>query len=1249
MTLLTGDKVRVQLGADGRPIVRQVTAAPRADGSTTAFHTLIHAGDTYVIPSDALSMLASHTIDWHLFDIAELVASGYDDERTDQLPIIVQYPHGRSDLAQQQLPATTPGHVLDSIDATAVGVRKSEAGQFWAALSRHSPVAAAKVWLDRKVTVALDKSVPQIGAPAAWAAGFDGSGVRIAVLDTGLDAGHPDFAGKVVAARSFVPGVTSTQDGHGHGTHVSSIAAGTGAADHGVYKGVAPGAQLIVGKVLDDNGSGQASWAIEAMEWATRTEHADVVNMSLTGGATDGTDPMSQAVNDLSETTGALFTIAAGNSGPRADTVASPGAADLALTVAAVDKSDRLADFSSRGPRVGDRALKPDLAAPGVDIVAARAAGSSLGQVVDDHYMMLSGTSMAAPHAAGAAAILAQQHPDWDGQTIKAALTSTAFDVGYTAYQQGSGRLDVGRASGQSVHADAGLNFGVSPYGDRAPRTKTITYTNDSHDPVTLELHGTLSSYTGSPAPHGMLGLAQNSLTVPANGRASVTVALDPSGAAAGAFQGVVTATDPTGKIKLRTTIGAYLEPQHFDLTLEVTPPRGATDVTVSGGLVVREDGRDDLDDGPIALAAGLRAGAHLLGGTYSVQAVVSWRDAAGERQYALPIAPEVAVGKDTTVRFDLNAARRLTIRTPTPTESYDGGVSIRRVSAGSGWDVRSELASDYGSQNYWLLPTRSVKLGAFHLATEQLRGAAPVTMQVVGPGHASLHPQYQAADDTVARLKGRAIVPLQDVGLGRPEDFARIHLRGALVLMRPTDICTNSCGPAIADRIDAAAQAGAIGVVVAGPAARVSLGDRAFALPVMTLPADEAESLAAGAKRAAIKIRFEGQTGPHSVYSLAFSTDGGVPAVPTYEVKDRELYKITDRVHADRPAGTHILRTTNDLSNTLSTSFTLDSPGTMTEYVGPVSATRAWTRAADQTYDGSADTAYESADETFPNRGSRTEDWYSVPQVPGVPAVPASVGQPRLCMGLCRAGDTVLPWFWLTSDEPTHSGSQSWYGGSPGDQPVPQETLSLSTSGRELPLELREVHVVAGWAAHFWWPAFTVPTGKATYQLAERYRSPLPSQRYATEVDTDLTFVTERPDPSSALCLGQWFPIYAVVSKDEPCAALPSLHLRYDVGADLDNTLPAGRVHTITITPYQNGLLAAGPKVKSLQAWVSYDDGSKWQEVAVRPAAHGAFIALLKHPQLGETAGAVSLRFEARDAAGTSIRQTIHRAYGLR
>lgn len=289
---------------------------------------------------------------------------------------------------------------LAAVRATALKTDARRARAFWAGITPDTPTAPrsldadtgiGKLWLDRKIEPTLSESVPQVRAPEAWAEGFDGTGSKVAVLDTGIDATHPDVKGAIVASKSFVPG-ESTDDKVGHGTHVASTIAGSGAASDGAKKGVAPGAALYVGKVLSDAGEGTESAIIEGMQWA-RDEGVDVVSMSLgTNTASDGVDPVSQAVNALSADGGPLFVVAAGNNAD-VGSIGSPGAAEAALTVGAVSKQDTRAAFSSQGPVRRTYAIKPDISAPGVGISAAAAHPAEGGPM----YQSMTGTSMATP------------------------------------------------------------------------------------------------------------------------------------------------------------------------------------------------------------------------------------------------------------------------------------------------------------------------------------------------------------------------------------------------------------------------------------------------------------------------------------------------------------------------------------------------------------------------------------------------------------------------------------------------------------------------------------------------------------------------------------------------------------------------------------------------------------------------------------------------------------------------------------
>src|SRR5262249_25652003 len=152
------------------------------------------------------------------------------------------------------------------------------------------------------------------------------------------------------------------------------------------------GAKLVIGKVLGDDGGGSDSDVIAGMEWAAT--QAKIVNMSLGSDYVDpSNNPVADAVNALSAKYGTLFVGAAGNAGPGVGTVGTPGDADAALTVGAVDSADQVAPFSS----VGGPQSKPDIAAPGVETISARAAGTSMGTIIDADYTAASGTSMATP------------------------------------------------------------------------------------------------------------------------------------------------------------------------------------------------------------------------------------------------------------------------------------------------------------------------------------------------------------------------------------------------------------------------------------------------------------------------------------------------------------------------------------------------------------------------------------------------------------------------------------------------------------------------------------------------------------------------------------------------------------------------------------------------------------------------------------------------------------------------------------
>lgn len=351
------------------------------------------------------------------------------EEAAAPIPVIVRYRESavRSSSVRVGVQATYVYHLTPTLAATMS--RDDIAG-----LSDQDNVEF--IWLDEEIHTCIDRSLPAISVPAVWDAGFRGAGIKIAIVDTGIDRTHPDFAGRIVDGASFVSG--DYQDDNGHGTHVASTCAGSGAARQGTYTGVAPEARLYAAKVLDQGGSGSMSGVMAGVEWAVdRGVH--VINLSLGGsGSSDGLDALSLTCN-AAVAQGVVVCVAAGNEGPMARTIGSPGAAADVITIGATDRRDRVASFSSRGP-TRDGRTKPDLCFPGVDIVAARAAGTTMGSPLGDFYTASSGTSMATPHASGLAALLLQAQPGVSPAQVKAAMMETALDIGADSNAQGAGR-----------------------------------------------------------------------------------------------------------------------------------------------------------------------------------------------------------------------------------------------------------------------------------------------------------------------------------------------------------------------------------------------------------------------------------------------------------------------------------------------------------------------------------------------------------------------------------------------------------------------------------------------------------------------------------------------------------------------------------------------------------------------------------------------------------------------------------------
>ena len=650
VTLVTGDRVKV---SDHGRKVEFLPAAGRPDG---AFLASRQGGRLSVVPAHVAAQVSSGRLDRRLFDITGLLESRYDDAHASTIPLIVSS-SGSGVVGRRAMSASgaTAIRELPSIRSTALRVSKKTAAGFLSGLQQRAGGGIEKIWLDAKLHPTLDQSVPQIGAPAAWQAGYTGKGVTVAVLDSGIDASHPDLADRIAAQKNF----TAEEGGDrvGHGTHVASTIAGTAAASAGRYKGVAPDAKLLDGKICAADGCDMSA-IIAGMQWAATEQKADVVNLSLGGPDGPELDPLEEAVNTLSAQTGTLFVVAAGNQGPTSGSISSPGSAEAALTVGAVDKQDNLAEFSSRGPRVGDQGIKPDVTAPGQDIVAAKAQNSAIGDPVGDRYLRLSGTSMATPHVAGAAALLRQQHPGWTAPQLKSVLMGTAVPRdGNTVLEQGTGRIDVGKAIRQAVVAEPGtLSFGTAswPHSDDVPVARQLTYRNASAAEVTLSLQGRLSGPSGTAAPASALKLSATSLTVPAGGTAVVTVTSDTRhDGPDGSYTGRVIATAADGS-ETATLVGLTKEAESHELTVIHLGPDGLPAAQGVTSLTSLADGKRYDFTG--------KSASRLPKAQYFVDSAVI-----GPDDLRLLVDPTMLLDREATLTIDARQAKEVTARVSRP------------------------------------------------------------------------------------------------------------------------------------------------------------------------------------------------------------------------------------------------------------------------------------------------------------------------------------------------------------------------------------------------------------------------------------------------------------------------------------------------------------------------------------------------------------------------------------------------------
>ncbi|MFD3660970.1 S8 family serine peptidase [Streptomyces sp. NPDC058659] len=1198
VTLVTGDRVLVTHDAEGNPAA---TALPREDGTVPLVQTRRSGHDLYVYPEDATDALAAGRVDEELFNVTGLVRQGYDDAATTTLPLIAVY---GSDLARS-VPATPRGaqrgQVLKTVDGVALKADKKRAATFWADVNTPKARSAAgieKLWLDRKVQATLEQSTKQVHAPEAWTAGYDGTGTKVAVLDTGADTEHPDLKGRVTASENFTDSATAG-DRQGHGTHTISTVGGSGAASDGKKKGVAPGAELLNGKVLNDSGSGAASWIIAGMEWAV-AQGADVVSMSLGSSVpTDCTDPMSVAAEELSQNKGALFVIAAGNAGPTLNTVSSPGCAPSVLTVGATDRDDSTAYFSSRGPTLVNHTLKPEIAAPGVEISAAAAGGRGVYA-----YQSMSGTSMATPHVAGAAAIVKQRHPDWTAQQIKAALVSSAeSDLPGDVREVGGGRLDVKAAIDQTVLGASTVQGGTFNWpqdaGDRT--TASVPYTNASDAPVTLNLAvEKVTGNDGSRVRSSVARLGKRTVTVPAGATVQVPLELDPTArlerAQYGDVTGRVLATG-NGGVHVSTPFSLYVEPETVTLRVKLIdrqgkPANGASSLDVIG--TDDASGERRFNDGAADQIYRLRPG------SYFLSSFVTTPDAGEGATLNDSLSylgrPQLELKKDTTVVLDARKAHKLSVKTDQASELRGATLAFSRT-----WDDfwlhAGTAAGPRTIRGYYASVEGAADDGDFEFGSYWRAAAPQITSLRTGDG-LTLHPLTGTLGSD--NLDGTGSARLVDAGAGTPDELKAAGVQGRIALVRLPDAST-AAGTLARD----AKAAGAVAVIVYHSTPERWYPGGSFTglgLPVLSVPSGEASALRG--KLAAGEVTLDWKATARSPYSynLAFPESGSVRDEKTYRVQDSRLGRKDARYGSAGIAADFMYFTDAYRPNGTRVSFgsleSVPAPGSRTEYY--TGGDTAWAEMVGSSFpfgELMIGTAH-----TYKSGEKRTENWYDGVIAPTAPR--DATGKPVLAAE--RQGNYIGFSAAMWGDSTHHAEAGSF--GDIGN-------LSLSRDGELLGQN--------GWPSG----AFEVPAEAGTYTL-EQNTMKIGSKVWArsTSVNSVWKF-TSKLDES----------VYS--------QGIPILFPRYDLPEDGLKTLAAtdGQQIGLTATGHAGYTPAA---LTSAKLSYSYDGGTTWTEARVSQQG-GDWTATVNHT--GATGKPVTLKTELTDANGNSVTQTVVRAYDVR
>jgi len=1215
-TLITGDKVSAIVNKDGQLGGIRLLNADGSDAFTSIFK---RGNNTYVVPAHAQAFVDSQAIDLELFNINKLYESGYDDASTNALPVIVEYRDGT--LAGSAVPKALSGMSLtgeiELIDSAAFAITKENAAKTWQSLIAEANVEG--IWLDavvhaHKVSSAntLTPTVPLTGAYGQSAINYNGAGIKVAVLDTGYDIEHPDLQGRVIASRDFTYSSNGVDDINGHGTHTASTVAGNGHESDGKWVGVAPASDLIIGKVLSNVGSGSTYGILSGMQWAVLSENADIVNMSLGGTATTCSGPLVDMVEALSDK--ALFVISAGNSFTR-ETIGSPGCAPSALTVGAIDREGNTASFSSRGPSPDGHSAKPDIASQGVSVVAAASGG--LGETA---YRVYSGTSMAAPHVAGGAALVMQARGDLTPKELKDVLTSSVFSGDSHVLEQGAGAMNVDRAISQAIVAPANreLGFFQNAINDELTHTH-VTLTNTSDTDITLKLKLDLLGEDGkTQLPATLAGLDAKSVTVPANGEAHVPMWIDPSVAlnngAYGAITGRITGTTVSNLDQQVTVpVSFWIDQPQVNLTVNLTDRWGHNATSPSKLYLINEE--DDW--GSIVRLNNGKADINVPAGYYTLIANIMTFDNPDSNSGLVESAAQMAVLNKkvdgaTEINFDARNTQQVTFKAEQPLDpqGYSFGFTYALDDEKSAKLAAIEMAPDYVNDMYAWSQGHDSRFRSF-ITTRAVAPETTVKMQngvefdYIKQGLAlSFHGEGSAE-----------VLPVGDAGYST--DWSQFDLDGKIALIANPNYLTNYM-------VGNAMKHGATGVIFYRPGREGRYKGNVTGtpkVPVIGISSEEGEALMAEIEAGNNIITWSGVAAERSpyAYSINHITDGHIQS-GQINIAEHKMHKITATYHSqndERPAWTDVMAMTNSTGEFYSTGSTqlIMLPQVRDEYY-TATAKNGWTNIVMPNHKIESAGAYFDGPRAMTEGAQETTSWFKGPRGGAL----GSSGAPIITR------DTNVLHFNLASfgDAANHDGIFGYIGSSAfgltlnGEPASPTEgALTLEPGDHQITLGMR------------------------SYARGVGERSPV-------------------NDSLGSLYLGY----YTFTANEYQQGVQPVLVPMIDLPVDINNTMSVGEEAKVKLTGLLDGVgdvalanvqfqYAYGKEctIESVPAYIYCPVSEKfstenWQDAKVEQV-DGEWTATI--PNTGNTGEFVHIRTVISDYGSSSAEQITMRAYMLK